>query len=297
MNFEHASLTEIIPQIWSLKLFTIQDIDLTLGSVGLALMLLVGASRLARYLTRLAVKRILIPFVHDQQAIATYTKLIFVAHFLVLFLISLSIAGIPLSVFTVVGGALAIGVGFGSQNIVNNFISGVILMVEKPLKVGDVVGLDSIQGTVLEIGTRATRIRTTENKIWLVPNSRLLENPIINWKTGSSLVRTEVIVGVAYGSDVERVRTLALKVLQDMPFIEATPAARVIFDDFGDSALIFKLFFWADLDKVDSLMECRSQIRFAVDRVFREAQIEISFPQRDLHLRSATPLEVRLAKD
>ncbi len=297
MNFEHASLTEIIQQIWSLKLFTIQDIDLTLGSVGLALMLLVGASRLARYLTRLAVKRILIPFVHDQQAIATYTKLIFVAHFLVLFLISLSIAGIPLSVFTVVGGALAIGVGFGSQNIVNNFISGVILMVEKPLKVGDVVGLDSIQGTVLEIGTRATRIRTMENKIWIVPNSRLLENPIINWKTGSSLVRTEVIVGVAYGSDVERVRTLALKVLQDMPFIEATPAARVIFDDFGDSALIFKLFFWADLDKVDSLMECRSQIRFAVDRVFREAQIEISFPQRDLHLRSATPLEVRLAKD
>jgi small-conductance mechanosensitive channel len=194
----------------------------------------------------------------------------------------------------VVGGALAIGVGFGSQNIVNNFISGLILMAERPLKVGDTVEVDSITGKVLEIGTRATRIRTLENKIWIVPNSMFLEKAVLNWSNQTAIVRAEVNVGVAYGSDIEKVSKLGLKVLQEMPFVEKSPHARVVFDDFGDNSLMFKLLFWADLEKVDSLMQCRSDIRFALDKTFREEKIEISYPQRDLHLRSSTPLEVRI---
>jgi small-conductance mechanosensitive channel len=272
----------------------VQDVQLTLGNVLLAGTLLLLTNRLARILSKLILKKVVEPFNPDSQALNTYRRMIYTANFVLFFVISLSIAGIPLTVFTVVGGALAIGIGFGSQNIVNNFISGLILMAERPLKVGDVVEVDSITGTVLEIGTRATRIRTLENKIWIVPNSMFLEKAVLNWSNHTAIIRAEVDVGVAYGSDLERVRTLALKVLQDMPFIEKSPQARVIFNDFGDNSLMFKLLFWADLEKVDSLMQCRSDIRFALEKVYREAGIEISYPQRDLHLRSSTPLEVRI---
>lgn len=284
----------ILDQFWHLKLFTVQDVQLTLGNVLLAGTLLLLTNRLARILSKFILKKVVEPFNPDSQALNTYRRMIYTANFVLFFVISLSIAGIPLTVFTVVGGALAIGIGFGSQNIVNNFISGLILMAERPLKVGDVVEVDSITGTVLEIGTRATRIRTLENKIWIVPNSMFLEKAVLNWSNHTAIIRAEVDVGVAYGSDLERVRTLALKVLQDMPFIEKSPQARVIFNDFGDNSLMFKLLFWADLEKVDSLMQCRSDIRFALEKVYREAGIEISYPQRDLHLRSSTPLEVRI---
>ncbi|MFP5491575.1 MAG: mechanosensitive ion channel family protein [Bacteriovoracia bacterium] len=284
----------ILDQFWHLKLFTVQDVQLTLGNVLLAGTLLLLTNRLARILSKLILKKVVEPFHPDSQALNTYRRMIYTANFVLFFVISLSIAGIPLTVFTVVGGALAIGIGFGSQNIVNNFISGLILMAERPLKVGDVVEVDSITGTVLEIGTRATRIRTQENKIWIVPNSMFLEKAVLNWSNRTAVVRAEVDVGVAYGSDLEKVRNLALKVLQEMPFVEKSPQARVIFNEFGDNSLMFKLLFWADVDKVDSLMQCRSDIRFALEKVYREAQVEISYPQRDLHLRSSTPLEVRI---
>lgn len=288
-------IQQLISDIWHLKLITVQNVQLTLGNVTLALVMLLLTNRLAKLLSKFILKRLVLPFHPDSQALNTYRRLIYTTNFALFFVISLSIAGIPLTIFTVVGGALAIGVGFGSQNIVNNFISGLILMAEKPLKVGDVVELDNITGTVLEIATRATRIRTMENKVWIIPNSMFLEKAVLNWTNGNSIVRTDVAVGVAYGSDLEKVKQLSLKVLQDMAFVEPSPNARVIFDDFGDSSLTFRLLFWADLDKVDTLMECRSEIRFALDRVFREAQIEISFPQRDLHLRSSTPLEVKIS--
>ncbi|MFP5458557.1 MAG: mechanosensitive ion channel family protein [Bacteriovoracia bacterium] len=284
-----------INDLWHLKLITVQNVQLTLGNVTLALVMLLLTNRLAKLLSRFILKRLVLPFHPDSQAMNTYRRLIYTTNFVLFFVISLSIAGIPLTVFTVVGGALAIGVGFGSQNIVNNFISGLILMAEKPLEVGDVVEIDNITGTVLEIGTRATKIRTVESKIWIIPNSMFLEKAVLNWTNGSSIVRTDVSVGVAYGSDLEKVKQLSLKVLQDMAFVEPSPHARVIFDDFGESALTFRLLFWADLDKVDSLMECRSEVRFALDKVFREAQIEISFPQRDFHLRSSAPLEVKIS--
>jgi small-conductance mechanosensitive channel len=239
-------------------------------------------------------KKLVIPFVDDQTAVNTYRKLIHTSTFALFVVMALTIAGIPLTVFTVVGGALAIGIGFGSQNIVNNFISGLILMVERPLKVGDTVEINGVSGTVSEIGTRATRIRTIESKVWLIPNSMFLENPVLNWTNRDAIVRTEVAVGVSYDSDPSKVRDLSLAILNQMPFVEQSPFPRIMFDEFGDNSLIFKLQFWADTEKVDSLQQCRSDVRFAIDKAFRREGIEISYPQRDLHLKSATPLEVRL---
>lgn len=285
---------KVFSQLWNHKLLTIQGVNLSLGNILLALLLLGLANRASKLLSRLVMKKLVEPHVPDRTVINTYRRLIYTFNLALFVVIALTIAGIPLTIFTVVGGALAIGIGFGSQNIVNNFISGLILMAERPIKIGDVIDIDNIAGTVIEIGTRATRIRTAESKIWIVPNSTFLERPVLNWTNRSAIVRTEVAVGVAYGSDVEKVRTLSLKVLQDMPFVEKSPHARVMFDDFGESALTFKIQFWADTDKVDSLQQCRSDVRFAVEKAFREAQIEMSFPQRDLNLRSSVPLEIRM---
>ncbi len=283
-----------ISQIWKYKLLTVQGVKLSVGNIFLALVLLIIAKRDSRFVDRMVMKKLVIPFVDDQTAVNTYRKLIHTSTFALFVVVALSVAGIPLTVFTVVGGALAIGIGFGSQNIVNNFISGLILMVERPLKVGDTVEINGVSGTVSEIGTRATRIRTIESKVWLIPNSMFLENPVLNWTNRDAIVRTEVTVGVSYSSDPAKVRDLALAILNQMPFVEQSPYPRIMFDDFGDNSLIFKLQFWADTEKVDSLQQCRSDVRFAIDKAFRREGIEISYPQRDLHLKSAAPLEVRL---
>jgi small-conductance mechanosensitive channel len=280
--------------LWNHKLFKIQGVSLSLGNILLGLVLLGFANRASKILSRLLMKKLVEPYVPDRTVLNTYRRLIYTFNLALFVVLALTIAGIPLTIFTVVGGALAIGIGFGSQNIVNNFISGLILMAERPLKIGDVIEVDNISGTVIEIGTRATRIRTPESKIWIVPNSAFLEKPVLNWTNRSSIVRTEVSLGVAYGSDAEQVRSLALQVMEDMAFVEKAPVARVMFDDFGESALTFKLQFWADSDKVESLQQCRSDLRFAIERAFRAARIEMSFPQRDLNLRSSVPLEIRM---
>ena len=283
---------KIVGSWWHYKLFTIQDIPLTFGNIILGVTLLLLARRLASIASRLIISR-LKNVVDDRSALNTYSILINAATLVVFVLLALTVAGIPLSIFTVIGGALAIGVGFGSQNIVNNFISGLILMVEKPIKIGDIVEVGSTIGTVIEIGVRATSIKTIENKIWIIPNSKFLEEAVLNWTNNDPVVRTEVVVGVAYGSNTELVQDLCLKVMNSLPFVETIPAARVIFDDFGDNSLIFRLVFWADDSKIDSFQKCRSDIRFAIDKIFREHKIEISFPQRDLHIRSAIPLEIK----
>lgn len=283
---------KFIDSWWHYKIFTIQDIPLTIGNIVLGILLLLLARRLASMTSRLIIRR-LQNVVEDRSALSTYSIMINTATLVLFVVIALTVAGIPLSIFTVIGGALAIGIGFGSQNIVNNFISGLILMAEKPIKIGDIVEVGSTSGTVIEIGVRATSIKTVENKIWIIPNSKFLEEAVLNWTNNDSVVRTEVIVGVAYGSDTELVQRISLEVMRSLDFVEQRPAPRVIFDEFGDHALIFKLHFWADNSRIDSYQECRSQLRFKIEKAFREHKIEICYQQKDLHIRSSIPLEVR----
>ncbi len=287
--WEHLKFIE---SWWHYKIFTIQDIPLTLGNIILGILLLLLARRLASITSNIIIKR-LKNVIDDRSALSTYSILVNAATLVVFVVIALTVAGIPLSIFTVIGGALAIGIGFGSQNVVNNFISGLILMAEKPIKIGDIVEVGSTVGTVTEIGVRATCIRTMENKIWILPNSKFLEEAVLNWTNNDHVVRTEVTVGVAYGSNTELIKTISIDIMSSMPFVEKSPKPKVIFDDFGDNSLVFKLVFWADNSKIDTFQECRSDVRFAIDKAFREHKIEISFPQRDLHIRSAVPLEIR----
>ena len=207
-------------------------------------------------------------------------------------IIGLNIAGIPLRSLTIFAGAFGIGLGFGMQNIINNFVSGIIIFFEKPVKVGDIVTLDKeIAGKIEKISTRSTVVKTFDRKTVVVPNSKFLESNVVNWVHGGDmLLRSKVVVGVAYGTDTELVKNCLLKVMDSHPDIKKDPAPIVRFAEFGDSSLNFELYFWAHI--FERWMAI-SDLNFAVDRIFRENNIEIPFPQRDLHIRSKKPVETQ----
>lgn len=209
----------------------------------------------------------------------------------------LEIMQVPLTAFAFVSGAVAIGIGFGAQNIINNFISGWILMWERPIRIGDMIELDDARGIVETINTRSTVIRRVDGVHLLVPNSQLLENTVVNWTLVDNLARTQVTVGVAYGSPVDKVRELLNGVCKVHPIILDQPAPLVLFADFGDNSLTFEIVFWINAGGERDLRVVRSDVRYEINRLFLENDIEIAFPQRDVHLDSRTPVEVRIVAD
>ena len=203
---------------------------------------------------------------------------------IVLAMLVLDLLQVPLSAFAFVSGAIAIGVGFGAQNIINNFISGWILMWERPIRIGDFLEIGDAKGVVETINTRSTRIRRTDGVHMLVPNSQLLENMVVNWTLIDNRTRSIVRVGVAYGSPVRKVEELILRATDDHPDTLDDPKPVVVFEDFGDNALIFDSYFWIDAVGERDLRKVRSEVRFAISDLFDEAGIVIAFPQRDVHL-------------
>jgi small-conductance mechanosensitive channel len=222
------------------------------------------------------------------EKIAYYLSILFVVLF------ALRMVNIPLTAFTFLGGAIAIGVGFGAQNLINNFISGFIIMAERPIRIGDLIEMEGSIAMVEEIGARCTRIRTGANVHILVPNSRFLERNIINWTLSDKMVRANVSVGLSQGSPLEEVRRLLIRAASEHEKVIQDPAPFVLFNDFGDNALGFDVYFWVSMERVIERRMIESDIRFRIDALFRDAGIVISFPQRDVHLDTASPLDVRV---
>ena len=284
----------IFHQIWGTKLFTMAGVKLSLGNVCVALVLLLFAARLSKMMVRIINSRLIERFVPDKSSQATYQTFAFYASFAVFVCLSLTIAGIPLTVFTVVGGALAIGVGFGSQNIVNNFISGVILLIEQPIRVGDTVEVEGIMGVVTSINTRSTKIRNADNKVFIVPNSFFLEKSVLNATFETTILRGTIEFGVAYGSDIRLVENICMDIMLNTGGVEQTPVPFVLFNDFSDSNLMFQVIFFSNTDLVPSINHVRSEIRFKIDERFRQHKIEMAFPQRDLRISTKDSLNVRV---
>jgi small-conductance mechanosensitive channel len=209
-------------------------------------------------------------------------------------MLSLKMVNVPLTIFAFFGGAAAIGVGFGSQNTVANFISGLILLIQRPIRIGDLVNVDGIDANVEHIGARATRVRTSENLEVLIPNSNILQNKVTNWTLSDTRIRTSVAVGVAYGTPVQPVVETLQRVVSQHSRVLVEPNPIVIFEDFGDSSLVFKVHFWIHMRTIMEGHEVRSDIRVAIDDAFRRAGIVIAFPQRDVHLDLQSPIEVAL---
>lgn len=195
--------------------------------------------------------------------------------------------GVQLDSLLVVMGAVGVGIGFGLQNVTNNFVSGLILMSERPVKVGDVVDVGGSLGTVERIGIRATTLRKFDQTQAIVPNGDLISQVVTNWTHDDRRVRIDFIVGVAYGSDTQLVRRLITDIVTDNTAVLEAPEPRVLFVEFGDSSLNFRVL--AYVGDIADRLGTLSDLHFAIDSVFRQHDVEIPFPQRDLHLRSISP--------
>jgi small-conductance mechanosensitive channel len=208
-----------------------------------------------------------------------------ITHYAVLFvgfLIVVTMSGIPLDKFTIIAGALSVGIGFGLQNVVNNFVSGLILLFERPISEGDKIQVGSISGVVKQIGIRASIVRTWQGAEVIVPNADLISKELTNWTLFDMRRRIEIPIGTAYGSDPERVMSLLNDVAVAHPDVLDDPSPSVPFMGFGDSSLDFELRVWT----LEDIVRVQSELAVSISRSFAEAGIEIPFPQRDVHLRT-----------
>lgn len=285
----------VVDRVWNYEI-KVGTYPLTLsGVVGAVLILFVGlfvSRRLSRWMGRTVRQRAVV----DESTAANAEKITYYFLLILVVLLCLHVMDVPLTVFTLFGGAVAIGVGFGAQNIINNFISGLILMIERPIRLNDVVEIDGLRGRIANIGARASQLRLFSGIDLLVPNSAFLEKNVINWTLADKAVRFSVKVGVAYGAPVREVERLISEVVRQHDTILKAPEPVILFTDFGDSALMFEAFFWIEVTATTDPRVACSDIRFRIDEVFREAGIVIAFPQRDVHLDVSQPLPVRIVR-
>jgi potassium efflux system protein len=292
--------------VWNFELFTAEDsleIDgrkitvtrsVTVGkSVGAILLLVLGYLVVAWLLRRL--ERAMVDRLKAEPAVARiarrWLQFLLIA---ILFVLALDIVKIPLTVFAFLGGALAIGFGFGAQNLLKNLMSGIMLLIERPLKVGDIVEIGGVIGTVTNISIRASTLRSANGIETLVPNSTLIESNVTNWTLSNQRVRRDMKVSVAYGSDTRKVSDTLLSVADRHGQVLKEPAPRVIFEDFGADGLAFTLEFWIDFGKGADSRLIGSDLRFMTEKALAEAGIGIPFPQRDVHLDASRPLPVEV---
>jgi small-conductance mechanosensitive channel len=270
------------------------QLSIEVGQLSLSMLML--ASALIAFYLSLQVSWIL-QGISDSQMLARHSadrgvrdavkKLINYAVVLIGFLLALSLLGFGLQNFIVLLGAFGVGIGFGLQDIVNNFLSGLILLFERPIKVGDGIVIDGEYGTVTRIGLRSTIVENLDQAELIVPNSQIISQKVTNLTLSHRQVRVVIPVGVAYGSNLEQVRAILTEAGQQHPEVLKEPKPTPLFLQFGNSSLDFELRVW--ISNVDNRPRIKNDLLLYIDRRFREAKVEIPFPQQDLHLRSGFP--------
>ncbi|MEA2040609.1 MAG: mechanosensitive ion channel [Thermodesulfobacteriota bacterium] len=289
-----VSLKTRLHNIWTYEIWVIDEHPMTVKKILFALLILIIGILAAKYIIRIFSRRLLSRTQLHLNTSLAIEKIIFYFAIAMVLLFSLRIMNIPLTAFAFLGGAIAIGVGFGAQNLINNFISGFIIMAERPIRVGDMIEIEQNFAIVEAIGARCTRIRTGANVHILVPNSSFLEKNITNWTLSDQKIRTRVTAGVNYGSPVRDVERRMIKAVKEHGKVISNPEPFVLFSDFGDNALIFDVYFWLSMTMIMEHRIIESDIRFRMDELFREAGIVVAFPQRDVHLDTQRPLELKI---
>ena len=290
-DFLHR-IRELAAALWNYELVVVEDRPITLRKIIVALILLFLGIKFSRSLSTGLVDVLLRQTHMDESAAATVRALLFYALIIFFSVLALYVAMIPLTLFAVMGGVLAIGLGFGSQNIINNFISGLILLVERPIRIKDMVEVEGTYGQVEQIGARCTHVKTGENIDIMVPNSKFLENNVVNWTLSSNEVRIGIKVGVVYGSPTRKVEQILREAVEQSKNVLNPPEPVVLFTEFGDNALLFEAHFWVRMHTQMDRWKIESEIRFSIDDACRASGVIIAFPQRDVHLDSVKPLEV-----
>lgn len=270
------------------KIVRMGSVDVTLFLIIVAILIISLASRLSKISTDFVLPGIYNRYNLDKGMRFTLDRVVHYLIMIIAIVVSLTTVGINLSALTVFAGIISVGIGFGLQNIASNFISGIILLFERPIKVGDRVIIDNITGDVEKINMRATIIKTIYNEHIIVPNSYFLEEKVINRSFSDPRIRIVVPIGVAYGSDVEKVRELllaaAMEEHQVSPVVLMKPEPFVNFAGFGDSALNFELLLW--IEDPNQLVLIKSNLNFRINRIFIENNIDVPYPQMDLHIKN-----------
>lgn len=275
-------ILEMFRDAFERKLFSIGNTNVTLLSIiefFLAIVIFFFLSRLIRGFFR---RRILS---HSKLADSVQFTILRLTHYLIMIigiLFALNLVGIQLTSLTVGVGVLGVGIAFGLQNITSNFVSGLIILFERHVKVGDYVSVGSIVGQVRSINMRSTTIVTIDNIVLVVPNSRFIEDTVTNWSLGDPKIRISIPVGVAYGSDTELVTRLLLKAAEEHKDVLSEPKPKVLFKGFGDSALNFDLLVWIPEPMLRFTVS--SDLYYTIDALFRENNVTVPFPQRDVHI-------------
>ncbi|OGU23576.1 MAG: hypothetical protein A2580_09300 [Hydrogenophilales bacterium RIFOXYD1_FULL_62_11] len=268
--------------------------SVTLGKLVQVLLILVLGLWLTGRVSAFARRWLLARYTGEESAALLWLRLSSIGMAIGLVVLALITAHIPLTAFAFLGGALALGLGFGAQNLLNNFISGVILLVEKPIKPGDIVEVDGIRGRVYDIGSRCCQVQRFDGIDMLIPNSVFLEKTVTNWTLSDQLLRFTVNVGIAYGAPTETAIQLIREAVSGHPSVLKLPLPLVLLDEFGDSALQLRADYWLDLSLQDNSRQVASEIRLDIEKRFAEQGIAMPFPQRDVHLDSRDPIRVEM---
>jgi len=283
------TLLDQVKYIWNLlstPLFQLGNSQISLASLFVALMVVAGFAIISKIIER-GVHNTLKNKAIDSGVKGSIERF---SRYLIITLgvfIALDTIGISLSSLAALGAVLMVGIGFGLQNIAQNFVSGIIILLERPIKKGDIVDVGGVSGRVIDIRVRSTIIETRDDVAIIVPNSQFIAEQVVNDSFSGDKIRRTLKVGVAYGSDVKKVTEILLKVTSEHKQVLQEPTSKVYFMDFGNSSLDFELRFWVnELWTTDGIL---SDLRYAIDQEFRDADVCIPFPQRDLHIKTCEP--------
>lgn len=284
-------LIDWLKSAWHFELFHLGNSPFTTKTFVLLILSLFLLFYVTAKVRTLLVKRIFPKYNLDigvSQSIATILRyLLIIVGLVVIF----QTTGIDLSAVGLMIGALGVGIGFGLQSITNNFISGLIILIERPIKVGDRIEIDDLAGNIINISARATTIITNDNIAVIVPNSDFINNRVINWSHNNKEVRLKFPVGVSYKEDPEIVRKLLIEVANNNPGVLSSPKPYILFEGFGDSSLNFQVMVWTS-EYINRPKVLRSELYYEIFTKFKEHNVEIPFPQRDIHLKSGFNKEI-----
>jgi small-conductance mechanosensitive channel len=287
---------ELVGSIWTYELFVVDDTisvngqlvisqrPVTISKVVRALLILIFGFWITLLLRHRLGGLVAKIFKVESSTALLVEKFLQIVAIFTLVIIALVTVKIPLTAFAFMGGALAIGVGFGAQALISNFISGIILLFERPIKPGDMVEIEGVKGRVVSIGLRCSQVRRFDGIDILVPNSDFLQKNVINWTLSDQLVRLQVKIGVAYGSPTREVSRIIADALEEHGKVLKSPEPTILFEDFGDSALIFSTYFWVEINRSFDYRIIASDLRHMLDKRLDAAKITIAFPQLDVHL-------------
>jgi potassium-dependent mechanosensitive channel len=279
-----AAASKLLTMTFTAKIFTAGGKDYSIPNLLELLLFFIGLWLLARGFAGLFKSKVLKTTGANQAVQDLVTVILQSVLILLGLLIGLQTLGVDVSSLAILASVIGIGIGFGLQNIANNFVSGIIITFEQPIKTGDFIKLGDLVGTVERIGFRSSEIITLDRVSIIVPNSRFLEREVINWSHGDPVSRLRLPVGIAYGSNLQTVQKALLEAAKDHPDVLGFPAPQVNFRGFGDSAMDFELYIW--IKEPPKQARITSDLNFMIEASLRKYGLEIPFPQRDLHLRS-----------